>query len=1093
MKILNLKFKNINSLSGENEIDFTKPEFVNNGLFAITGKTGAGKSSILDAISLALYGKTPRVDITGNENAVMTRGEKDCYAEIIFEAAEKKWKSSWKQERTRTGTLKPINRVIADFEDNIIADQVRSCDSKIVEILKLTFEQFTKVIMLAQGSFAAFLQADKNDKGQLLEQITGTEIYGIISKDIFEKNRTEKGKLDNLTFELETIKILSNEEVEKLQNENIAIEKEKKHIDSELEKIENAKKWLADKERYQIRINETKDKIPELENNTQNANENFNQFEIHLQNIKEEQKKIEPVFNNVRELDTKINEKQKRLAPILKTISEIQNSIQQTSYDIDKQNKNLENIQTNLKKKTIWQADNYKYENLVANYSSIEKENQSLILISTEIEKLKTKITTLQNEFELKTKITNQAKEIFNDIEKKLTDNTNELSKTKIELIKNLEGKELSIYQSDKEIITNFGTQIKNFIDIENEVLSNQKEIDELNKKINQNKKAKNKISNQINIDKVRIQEIKSKIELLEENIQLTRNILRFEEHRTLLQDGEACPLCGALEHPYAKENIPIIGNKENELKNLKTQLFNLEKAEKENENQLIIFDTNNENDTKNQTKEEKLLQENSEKQKQILADIQAIQPDFSIPNSENKKEALNGILNQKRNELKELNIKISLAATYEKQIENLRDSIIPSLQKEKETAYNKQRDAETAQKLIEQDLKTQIELFEKTQQKYQEENTSLLKTLNYYNVEHIESLKKCLDNWIENKTQIETETNQLITIKNEKALKNKEHENQLITLKTQQYDKENIEIEIQSLTYTRKEIFKDKSVDEEEKQLKKLIEEAETQKSKAEKEKNERIQELEKNKAILTQNENYLSSLQKLEITTKEIEQLQTEYNEIKKMSDEFSQKIGANQQTLKSNDDNIKTSGNKIKEKEKQQAIYSKLNQLNDLIGSGDGKKYRNFAQALTFEHLVGLSNTQLKKMTDRYLLKRTNEFANPFELSVIDKYQNSEERTAQNLSGGEKFIISLALALGLANMASKNMPIDTMFIDEGFGTLDSDYLDVALNALSNLQSEGKIIGVISHLSELKERIATHIEIIPIGNGHSKIQIMN
>jgi exonuclease SbcC len=127
----------------------------------------------------------------------------------------------------------------------------------------------------------------------------------------------------------------------------------------------------------------------------------------------------------------------------------------------------------------------------------------------------------------------------------------------------------------------------------------------------------------------------------------------------------------------------------------------------------------------------------------------------------------------------------------------------------------------------------------------------------------------------------------------------------------------------------------------------------------------------------------------------------------------------------------------------------------------------------------------------MSDRYLLKRSDEKLNPFELTVIDKYQNGEERTAKNLSGGEKFIISLALALGLANMAGKNMRIDTMFIDEGFGTLDAQYLVVAVDALRNLQSEGKIIGVISHMAELKEQIPTHIEVIPGGNGHSKIRV--
>jgi exonuclease SbcC len=159
--------------------------------------------------------------------------------------------------------------------------------------------------------------------------------------------------------------------------------------------------------------------------------------------------------------------------------------------------------------------------------------------------------------------------------------------------------------------------------------------------------------------------------------------------------------------------------------------------------------------------------------------------------------------------------------------------------------------------------------------------------------------------------------------------------------------------------------------------------------------------------------------------------------------------------------------------------------------LLGSPDGKKFRNFAQSLTFEHLIALSNQQLQKMSDRYILKRTEAFDNPFQLSVIDRYQNNQERTSENLSGGEKFIVSLSLALGLANMAGKNMRIDTMFIDEGFGTLDSEYLDVAISALSNLQSEGKIIGVISHMPDLKERIATHIEVIPGGNGHSKIQV--
>jgi exonuclease SbcC len=217
--------------------------------------------------------------------------------------------------------------------------------------------------------------------------------------------------------------------------------------------------------------------------------------------------------------------------------------------------------------------------------------------------------------------------------------------------------------------------------------------------------------------------------------------------------------------------------------------------------------------------------------------------------------------------------------------------------------------------------------------------------------------------------------------------------------------------------------------------------------------------------------------------------EELQSDFDEKKLQADEISQKIGANRQNLNINEENLKNCEKILKAKELQQATCNKWASLNELIGSSDGKKYRNFAQALTFEHLIGLTNLQLQKMSERYILRRVGDASNPFELSVIDKFQNCEERTAQNLSGGEKFIVSLSLALGLANMASKNMKIDTMFIDEGFGTLDSDYLDVALSALSNLQNVGKLIGIISHLTELKERITTHIEVVPSGNGYSKI----
>lgn len=171
-----------------------------------------------------------------------------------------------------------------------------------------------------------------------------------------------------------------------------------------------------------------------------------------------------------------------------------------------------------------------------------------------------------------------------------------------------------------------------------------------------------------------------------------------------------------------------------------------------------------------------------------------------------------------------------------------------------------------------------------------------------------------------------------------------------------------------------------------------------------------------------------------------------------------------------------------------ERQKEECRRWNNLHELIGSADGKKFRNFAQGLTFELMVAHANRTLQQMTDRYLLVRdVNE---PLELNVLDNYQAGEVRSTKNLSGGESFIVSLALALGLSRMASQNVRVDSLFLDEGFGTLDEEALDVALTTLSGLQEDGKLIGVISHVQALKERIATRIQVRPLSGGRSRLE---
>ncbi|WP_075186785.1 AAA family ATPase [Teredinibacter haidensis] len=200
-----------------------------------------------------------------------------------------------------------------------------------------------------------------------------------------------------------------------------------------------------------------------------------------------------------------------------------------------------------------------------------------------------------------------------------------------------------------------------------------------------------------------------------------------------------------------------------------------------------------------------------------------------------------------------------------------------------------------------------------------------------------------------------------------------------------------------------------------------------------------------------------------------------------------ELQQEIGGIQRKLTDNDSLKQEQRVRFKAINLQKRECERWDLLHELIGSSDGKKYRNFAQGMTFEIMISHANRQLQKMTDRYLLVRDEN--QPLELNVIDNYQAGEIRSTKNLSGGESFIVSLSLALGLSNMASKNVRVDSLFLDEGFGTLDEEALDTALETLSSLQQEGKLIGVISHVSALKERIGTQIQVAPSSGGRSHI----
>ena len=1074
MKILQLRFKNLNSLAGEWLIDFTSPEYVSDGIFAISGPTGAGKSTIMDAICLALYGKTPRLRvISQNNNEIMSRHTGECFSEVVFETQKGQFRCTWSQHRAgkKAGrNLQDAKHEIADaITGKILESKKTEVSNAIIARTGMDFSRFTQSMMLAQGGFAAFLNADpEKERAPILEQITGTEIYSEISILVFDRRRTEFGKLEILKSETEGILILNEEQENSINQELIEKQTLEKEFTLKKSALDQCVQWLNRIEKLNLELNGI---LAETVNHSIDL-QNFESNRLLLQKgLKAEGLEVE---------FTLLSSKRAIQLDELNCLSDLKLSVPQKKTVLDEATGLYTDVNNSLVE--IKQQSSVGLEEIKAvralDIQSREKEITLKREISTHKELLSAKIEKIKEKKSLRVKVS-VAWVTLGIVEDYFSKNISDS-----ELVTELTGirEKLSNLGIAGKIKDSFSTQL-----LESEKLLRKAEREYmLQEELNNNlgKELSDAIMKRSLVQQTlikhladrQLREYRADLAHLNKELVYLQKIGSLESERKQLTDNQPCPLCGSLHHPFAEGNIQEPDETGKKIHELSSFIELAEKLEEsilvlENEEKIIntkLIAVKMELQTARYSKEssEKILNQNIADQKYAIENYSNLltstaiflQPfgitDLANINPDEVFSALEAKLSNWQNQLKKRKTIEDQISSLTSGIETINALIISKgdslktklkeiilirteLEKRKaERERNYGTKNPDSEELRLKKLVATAEMAERSASDKVKELTRELAALN----PRIDELNKT--------TSLRKITLDIDEIAFRKSIEKAGFNDEAAFINCR-------------VSTDRKEELSQKAT-----ALDRKTEELKTRKKDRE---DQLVQEAAKR------------------LTQESVDSLILQQNVVTDSISSILKEIGAKMQQLEENEKARERFGQITLLFDAQKAEFQRWDLLSNLIGSADGKKYRNFAQGLTFEIMVAHANTQLIKLTDRYLLIRDKD--QPLDLDVIDNYQAGEIRSTKNLSGGETFIVSLALALGLSKMASKNVRVDSLFLDEGFGTLDEDTLETALETLASLRQDGKLIGVISHVTALKERIATKILVEKYSGGKSRL----
>jgi len=1213
MKILAIRLKNLASLAGEQIIDFTAEPLASAGLFAITGPTGAGKSTILDALCLALFGSTPRLDSVsplnkvpdveaeiggGDERNLLRRGCGSGYAEVDFVGVDgHRYRARWEVKRAREkvdGRLQASSQSLTDLDSGTLlaSGKKREFKELLEARLGLTLAQFTRAVLLAQSEFSAFLKADDNERGTLLEKLTDTGLYSRLGQAAFEAAKQAKESLTRLEQQAGGLQPLEPEQREVLEREHQAQLEELKKLQQQLKELEAQRQWLSELQRLENEREAARQQLQDAEGERESLTEARRILDLFERLAPQRhrflrQQELEPLLGKAADSLARLQHEAQSLQQRLDTLQSeceaagnVLRAAEQARQDAEprlvqarREEERLQHLNADLASireesvqadaaasageamlKQIEQQQQRTAEQLAALTQPLETSAalqplcaawdgyrprlQQAVQLAARLRQGQSELPALEAQA--------QAAETQQNVAREALDNLQRERDSELGLAEQLAGlhRQLDEWRQaerETEALRELWAQQLTLTASQRELsdahIRQQAELDSL---VPQGK--------QLRSDRdAAEQALKVTLALLErQRLARSENV---EALRAALVPGEPCPVCGSDEHPWQRTDALLASldrHDDSEAERARQSLQEQDQRLQELRDRHVALSTQ--------------LRQTEQRQGEVEAQLQALAPRLlALP-------AHSRLLEQSEAE-RSLWLEAQLT-TLKDQIANAsqRQQQLLALQQRSETLQQAWQAAREACVEATQQLARQRDALARDSQQLEEELAAFAELLP---TEHLRRWRENpaqtfmqLDTSIATRlqqlqaqTELTEELRQGEQRRSDEQLQQRHRqekqagcsarltEREKLLLACQQALRtslgeqssarawqQQLDAAIQAARQTQAEI--DQHLNESKLGLTRLHSEQQNcrqRQAELEQERDalnaelatwrashpglddatltqllhmddqlitEARQRLQQNAETLTRCRerldgclNRLAVHKQQQAETPGTELLQQRHAEQLQQCEQADQRCAETRAQLIDDDKRRSQSQALLAQIDAVRAEHQRWGRIAALIGSSDGGAFRKIAQAYNLDLLVQHANVQLRQLARRYRLKRGG---SPLGLLVMDTEMGDELRSVHSLSGGETFLVSLALALGLASMASSKLKIESLFIDEGFGSLDPESLQIAMDALDSLQAQGRKVAVISHVAEMHERIPVQIQVQRQGNGQSGLKIV-